>query len=175
MDNPGSPACIDLQHLSDDGAIAMSGIRPGYTLTEMVTVMVIFGVATGLGMPRLQGVTSSAGLRSARTQTMMYVAQARSLALQRGREARFVRSGDVIKVTVDSSGTQVVYSRPHDLKREHGVSILSATTRDTIAFDPRGFAVGTGSVESIRLTRGGMRDSVCVTKFGKVIMRGCSL
>ena len=77
-------------------------------------------------------------------------------------------------VTVDSSGTQVVYSRTHDLQREHGVAIPTASL-DTIKFDSRGFAIGAGTVEKVVLTRDGMRDSVCVSKFGKVITRGCSL
>jgi prepilin-type N-terminal cleavage/methylation domain-containing protein len=147
--------------------------RLGYTLAEMVVVMVIFGVVTGLGMPKLQGLISSSAVRSAQTQTGAYLAQARALALQRGREARFVRNGNTIQVTVDSNGTQVAFARPHDLQREHGVSLT--TTRDSIAFDPRGFAIGTGSMEKVRLSRSGVSDSVCVTKLGKVIYRGCSI
>jgi Tfp pilus assembly protein FimT len=141
----------------------------------MIVVMVIFGVVTGLSMPRLHSVTSSAGLRSARVQTASYLLQARALAVQRGREARFIRTGDQVKVTVDSSGTQVVYARPHDLKSEHGVSVsVPATINDTIRFDPRGFAINAAATQRLVLSRDGMKDSVCVTKLGKV-MRGCSL
>ncbi|PYP63613.1 MAG: hypothetical protein DMD26_14330 [Gemmatimonadetes bacterium] len=148
--------------------------RSGYTLTEMIVVLIIVGVVTSLSIPRLHGATSSAGLRSARQQTAVYLAQAHALAVQRGKEARFVRSGNLVTVTVDSSGTQVVYSRTHDLQREHGVAIPTASL-DTIKFDSRGFAIGAGTVEKVVLTRDGMRDSVCVSKFGKVITRGCSL
>jgi prepilin-type N-terminal cleavage/methylation domain-containing protein len=148
--------------------------RSGYTIMEMIVVLVIFAVVTGLSIPRLHGATSSAGLRSARTQTAIYLAQAHALAIQRGREARFVRTGNSIFVSVDSSGTQVVYASPHDLSREHGVAINS-TSRDTIKFDSRGFAIGTSAVEKVVLTRDGMRDSVCVSKLGKIIQRGCSI
>src|SRR5437773_1629850 len=89
--------------------------RSGYTITEMIVVLVIFAVVTSLSIPRLHAATSSAGLRSARTQTAIYLAQAHALAVQRGREARFVRTGNSVLVTVDSSGTQVEYGRPHDL------------------------------------------------------------
>ena len=148
--------------------------RFGYTLAEMIVVLVIFGVVVGLSIPRLHGAQSSAGLRSARQQTAIYLAQAHALAVQRGREAWFVRNGNSVSVSVDSSGTQVVYSRAHDLQREHGV-VIPTTSRDTIKFDPRGFAIGASTVEKVVLTRDGMRDSVCVTKLGKVITRGCSL
>jgi prepilin-type N-terminal cleavage/methylation domain-containing protein len=151
----------------------MSMNRSGYTLAEMIVVMVIFGVVTGLSIPRLQGLVSSSGLRSAQMQTASYLAQARAVAVQRGREARFIRDGNSIYVTVDSAGTQVTYARAHDLQREHGVTV--STTTNQIAFDPRGFAIGTSSMEKVRLTRSGLTDSVCVTKLGKVIYRGCAL
>jgi len=140
----------------------------------MIVVLVIFAVVTSLSIPRLHGAQSSGSLRSARMQTAIYLAQAHSLALQRGREAWFVRNGNVVSVSVDSSGTQVVYSRAHDLLREHGVTIPS-TTHDIIKFDSRGYAIGAGTVETVVLTRDGMRDSVCISKLGKVITRGCSL
>lgn len=148
--------------------------RSGYTIVEMVVVLIIFGVVTALSIPRLHAAQSSASLRSARTQTAIYLAQAHALAIQRGREARFVRTGNVVTVTVDSSGTQVVYGQPHDLSEEHGVSIPT-TTQDTIAFDARGFATNVTSTAKVVLTRDGMRDSVCVVKVGKIINRGCSL
>jgi prepilin-type N-terminal cleavage/methylation domain-containing protein len=148
--------------------------RPGYTITEMIVVLLIFGVVVGLSMPRLHAASSSAGLRSARQQTASYLAQAHALAIQRGKEAWFNCSGNTISVTVDSSGTQVVYMRAHDLSREHSVTIASASS-NTIKFDSRGYAIGTGTVEKVVLTRDGMRDSVCISKLGKVITRGCSL
>jgi len=152
----------------------MLGRRTGYTLTEMMVVLIMIGVVTALSIPRLHGASSSAGLRSARQQTASYLAQAHSLAIQRGKEAWFNRSGDVITVTVDSSGTQVIYGRAHDLSKEHGVTIPT-TSHDIIKFDSRGYAIGAGTTEKVVLTRDGMRDSVCVSKLGKVITRGCSL
>jgi hypothetical protein len=68
----------------------------------------------------------------------------------------------------------VVYGRAHDLTEEHGVAI-PATTQDTIKFDSRGMATNTGTISKFVLTRDGMRDSVCVSKLGKIITRGCSL
>jgi len=148
--------------------------RHGYTITEMIVVLVIFGLVTGLSIPRLHGATSSAGLRSARQQTAIYLEQAHALAIQRGREARFTRSGNTITVTVDSSGTQIVYARPLDLSRENSVTVAT-TSRDTIRFDSRGYAINANSIEKVVLTRDGMRDSVCLSKLGKIITRGCSL
>lgn len=148
--------------------------RSGYTIMEMVVVLVIFGVVTGLSIPRLHAASSSAGLRSARQQTSIYLEQAHALAVQRGKEAWFVRSGNTISVSVDSSGTQVVYGRPHNLLLEHSVTIPT-TSHDIIKFDSRGYAIAASTVEKVVLTRDGNRDSVCVSKLGKIITRGCSL
>jgi len=147
--------------------------RHGYTLIEMMTVLVIIGTVMMLSAPRLGRMRESSSVRSARTQAVAYLAQARAVALQRGRESRFVRNGDVISVTVDSSGTQVTFARAMDLQRSFGVSL--GATRDQIAFDPRGFAVGNAAIEKLRLTRGTLRDSICVTKLGKPVYRGCAL
>jgi len=148
--------------------------RSGHTLSELVVTVGIVGLVTALSIPRLHAASSSTAVRSARARTASYLMQARALGLQRGREARFVRSGDTIAVTVDSSGTQVIFARPHSLRSELGVAILSAT-HDTIAFDSRGYAVAASSIEAIRFSRDDVRDSVCITKLGKVIERGCAL
>ena len=152
---------------------AMSRARHGYTLIEMMTVLVIIGTIMMLTAPRLGRMRERSAMRSARTQTVSYIARARAIALQRGREARFVRNGNQISVTVDSSGTQVTVARPLDLQATFGVSL--GATRDEIAYDPRGFAFGNAAVEKVRLTRGVLRDSVCVTKLGKAVYQGCSL
>ena len=151
----------------------MSRSRSGYTLTEMLAVLVIFGVVTSLSIPRMHGVSTRSSVRSARLQTAVYLTQARAAALQRGREARFIRSGNLLKVTIDSSGTQVLLVPSHNLLSERNVSL--SASRDTIRFDPRGFAIGTSAIEKFIVVRDGMRDSVCVTKMGKVIQRGCSI
>ena len=148
--------------------------RSGYTITEMIVVLLIIGVVTSLSIPRLHGASSSAGLRSARQQTASYLAQAHALAIQRGKEAWFNRNGNTITVTVDSSGTQIVYGRAQNLLLEHSVTVAAAS-HDIIKFDPRGYAIGASTIEKVVLTRDGMRDSVCVSKLGKIITRGCSL
>src|SRR5689334_2212787 len=147
--------------------------RPGYTLIEMMTVLVIIGTVTMLTTPRLQLMRAKSAFRSAQTDTRSYLAQARAVALQRGREARFVTNGNTISVTVDSSGTQVTFARPRNLYQAYGVSL--SATRAQIAFDPRGQAIGNSSMERVRFNRDSLRDSVCVTKLGKVITAGCSL
>jgi prepilin-type N-terminal cleavage/methylation domain-containing protein len=147
--------------------------RKGYTLVEMMTVVVILGTVTILTTPRLRLMRAQAAFSSARTETASYLSQARAVALQRGREARFVTAGNNITVTVDSSGTQVVFARPRNLQLAYGVSLTA--TRAEIAFDPRGIAIGNASMERVRIVRDSLIDSVCVTKLGKVIARGCSL
>ena len=62
---------------------------------------------------------------------------------------------------------------PVDLS-EHKVTL--AMQPDTIRFDPRGFAPGiAGAYQTIRFSRAGRTDSVCVTRFGRIITEGTCL
>ena len=98
---------------------------------------------------------------------------ARASAIQNGSEARFIRSGNVVRVTVDSSGTSVtLISR--DLYREHGVTFTTGgAARDTVRFDPRGVAIGLTGAAIFKFTNATVKDSICVTKLGKVSRTGC--
>jgi prepilin-type N-terminal cleavage/methylation domain-containing protein len=148
--------------------------RTGYTILELMIAMAVFAIIAAIAYPRFHEVTRDAALRSSRQEMAAYLVRARAAALQRGRQTYFIRAGDSVRVAVDSSGTPVPLFSALDLHVQHAVSIVR-TTRDTITFDPRGYAVGLGATEVIAVGREGARDSVCVTKLGKVIDRGCAL
>jgi prepilin-type N-terminal cleavage/methylation domain-containing protein len=153
----------------------MRAQRTGYTILELMMAMAVFAIIAAIAYPRFHEVVRDAALRSSRQEMAAYLVRARAAALQRGRQTYFIRDGDAVRVAVDSSGTQVPLFAALDLRAEHGVSVVRTTFRDTIAFDPRGYAVGLGATEVIAVTREGARDSVCVTKLGKVIAQGCAL
>jgi hypothetical protein len=114
-------------------------------------------------------------VRSARQQTAEMLVIARSAAVQNGSEARFIRAGNVVRVTVDSNGTFVTLS-VRDLYTEHGVTVAvgGAAPRDTVRFDPRGLAIGLTGAATIKFTNSAATDSICVSKLGKVARMGCT-
>jgi prepilin-type N-terminal cleavage/methylation domain-containing protein len=145
----------------------------GFSAIELVSALAIMGVMTSIAYPHLHAVTTASAVRSAKLTAVAYIERTRAAAVQNGREARFVRVGDAVQITVDSNGTQVTVVPPRDFYAEHQVHLV--TTRDTIAFDPRGFAVGLNGLVVVRLNREDVTDSVCVTRLGKIAGRKCSL
>jgi Tfp pilus assembly protein FimT len=145
----------------------------GFSTVEVVMALSVLGIITSFAYPHLRAVSTAASVRSAEMAAVAYIERTRAAAVQNGREARFVRTGDAIQITVDSNGTQVPLTAPRDLYAEHQVHLV--TTRDTIAFDPRGFAIGLNNLLVIRVNREDVLDSVCVTRLGKIAGRKCSL
>jgi len=152
----------------------MRARRSGFTLVELLIVMTLMGIMGMYAYPRLRGSTAGWSTRSARQQVTSMLIVARAAAIQNGSEARFIRSGNVVRVTVDSSGTSVtLLSR--DLYRENGVTFTTGgAARDTTRFDPRGVAIGLTGVAIFKFTNATVKDSICVSKLGKVARMGCT-
>jgi prepilin-type N-terminal cleavage/methylation domain-containing protein len=147
----------------------------GFTLVELLIVITIMGLMGMFVYPKLRGTTTSLSVRNARQQVLTMLVVARAASVQNGSEARFIRSGNVARVVVDSSGTFVtLLSR--DLYQEHGVTLANggAAPRDTIRFDSRGMGIGLAGAATFKFTNSTVRDSICVSKYGKVARTGCS-
>jgi len=114
----------------------------------------------------------AASRRSGSRDVVSYLFRGRAIAIQQSRAAWLVRSGDVLKIMVDSSGTPVQLGSQIDFFQRYGAH-LTATPKDTIQFDPRGFAVGVTTVPKFLLALGGLTDTVCVTTLGKITTRSC--
>jgi prepilin-type N-terminal cleavage/methylation domain-containing protein len=153
----------------------MSRNRSGFTLVELLIVITVMGLMGTFAYPRLRGTTTSLSVRNARQQVQTMLVTARAASVQNGAEARFIRSGNVVRVSVDSSGTRVtLISREH--YTEQGVSLAKggAAPRDTIRFDSRGMAIGLTGAATYSFTNATVTDSICVSKLGKVARTGCS-
>ncbi len=146
--------------------------KPGFTIIEALVVIALLGILAAVALPRLASSTDSVSVRGSKQRVASYLAVARSAAIQRGRVARFVRTGNTIKVMVDSASTQTTYAPVIDLGADQKVTVTP--TRDTIAFDPRGLAFGFTGTARIVLQRGSALDSVCIMGMGRISTNGCS-
>jgi prepilin-type N-terminal cleavage/methylation domain-containing protein len=146
------------------GSEARMDARRGFTLIELMIVVSIMGTALLFAYPSLRRAAEAGGARSARQSTLAYLTFARATAKQHGATTRFIRSGNSIRVIVDSAGTAVVVARSRDLGWVDGVSVTA--TRDTITFGPRGYAEGLTGPVVLRFTRGAASDSLCVMRAG---------
>lgn len=148
--------------------------KRGFTLIEILMVIVIMGILSTMALPRLarRGVTLT--VRSAKQEVASYLAQARATAIATGRSAWFIRSGNTVGVS--STSTTAGYVKSTDLMTEHGVTVSAASDPTTIEFDARGMIPGgVGGALPIVLSKQSARDSVCVIGLGRISTRDCSL
>lgn len=154
--------------------------RAGFSLIELMVAVAIAGAIALFAFPRIGGAIARNELRSAKQQLQSTIVVARAAAIQNGRPARFVRVGNVVRAYLEGAGgTLVPVGMPLDLYADSKVTL--ATTSNTIRFDPRGFALGivpsgtNTSYQVIRLTRGALADSVCISPFGRISATGSCL
>jgi len=147
---------------------------PGFTVIELLTVIVIMGIVATMAFPRLVQEGTKLTVRSATQEVAAYVAQARATAIATGRPAWFVRDGNVVGVSTTGDTTSFVQST--DIQSKHGVTVSASANPITIEFDPRGLIPGgVGGVLPIVLTKQDARDSVCVIGMGRISIKECSL
>lgn len=148
--------------------------RQGFTLIEMLLVIVFLGLISAIAYPRLKAPAAGLSVRSALQQTSEMLVVARTAAVQSGAETRFIRNGNVLRTVMDSSGTWITLAA-RDLYTMHGVTVAVSGTapKDTIRFDARGIAIGLTASQTIKFTNSTAIDSVCVTRIGKVTRGGC--
>ena len=151
--------------------------RRGYTLTEMLIVVVVVGSLTLFSLPKFSGLVERNKLSAAREEITAAIATARAAAIQKGRTATFALSGNKISVTVvtSESGTTATVVPQKNLGTLYNVTVGSPA--DTaITFDMRGFAnPRLAGVTKYVISAGARRDSICVTTAGQIMPRTCSL
>lgn len=152
----------------------MRGRRHGFTIPELLIVVILMGILTSLALPSIRRTTSRMKVRAARQQATSLLVLGRAAAVQRSAETRVIRTGNTMRVLADSSGTFVRLSRARNLNTMLAVNIegFGSLAGDTLRFDPRGIAIGPTGSGKLRFTLDGWRDSVCVTRLGKVAVRG---
>lgn len=142
-------------------------------MTELVVVMTIIGVVAAILMPPLRRTFAANTRHAARREAISYVYRAQATAVQQSRRSWFIRTGNTLKVLVDSSGTKVQPGATLDLGATFGATLVA--TADTIAFDPRGFALLGGTTPKLVVTIGSSTaaDTVCVTGLSRIATTSC--
>jgi len=151
--------------------------RSGYTLVEMLIVVVVLGGLALFSLPKFNGLVERNNITAARQEIAAAVATARAAAIQKGSTATVSLNGGLLTVTVVNAGgggsTTLVGPKP--LNTTYGVTITTNAAADTaMTFDLRGFA-RLGSTGIVRIAGTSRRDSLCLTTAGQIMPRGCSL
>jgi prepilin-type N-terminal cleavage/methylation domain-containing protein len=146
--------------------------RAGFTFIEMMIVLVIAGLLYAITIKPVRGAFVASSRRAATREVTSYMFRARTIGIQQSRRAWVVRGGNTLKVVVDSAGTKVQVGTIIDMNARY-TATLSATPKDSIEFDPRGFVVLPASTPKIIVTRGSVADTLCVTGLGRITVKGC--
>lgn len=144
--------------------------RLGFTLIEMVVVIVLIGLVLTMVGPRFTGVIRNLTARSATSQVLADLALTRTQAVRDGRTASLrVLTDSTYRVTIDDNlGAQVRVVKNVTLPgTRRGVALGPVGSR--IAFDSRGMRrTGAGTASTLLIQSAGKADTVNVTIVGRV-------
>lgn len=153
----------------------MKPVRNGFTLVEMLAVIVMMGILLALVAPRIGKESVKLSVRSSTQKVAAFLSRARAEAMQNGRFTAVVRVNNGIRLVMDKGAGPPAMLGWQDLGLEQRVT-LSASPSDTIMFDPRGLAVLRGTpVQQIIVTRDDFADTACVIGRGRIATSACTV
>jgi len=149
----------------------MNNLRRGFTLIEMMMVMVLVGVIMAVAIPFLRKPKDAASVDSAMNTVAAMHAVAKSVAVQRGRTAWLVlnASGGTAWVVVRKAGSSTAMDtigKVENLNTRYGVTFT--TNDDSLTFSPRGIGMDAGTVTMV-FTRGSNTDTLTATATGRLV------
>jgi len=153
-------------------SIARRSQAAGFTFIEMMIVFVVLGIMLSIMVKSVRGTWVASSRRSGSREVTAYLFRTRAIAIQQSRTAWLVRSGNVLKIMVDSSDTPVRLGTSIDLSQRYGAT-LSASPKDTIQFDTRGFVANVTQTPKLIVKIGAVADTLCVTGLGRITTRSC--
>jgi prepilin-type N-terminal cleavage/methylation domain-containing protein len=149
----------------------MDAPRKGFTLMETLLVIVILGIISLLGFPRMRAGMTSANVRGARTTLINLLAKARTAATQSNRIALLKIEGDNAFVLMRPRlgvppGDADTLGAVERLGDSYGVTVTA--TIDSVRFDPRGLGTGFGTGTTFRVSRNGTTETITIDGLGRV-------
>ncbi len=146
--------------------------RMGFTVVEMMIVVVIIGLVTVAVMPKVRQGMVQTNVRGARTTVVNALAKARAGSTQTGRRTWLKLSGNKAIVLARprraaGAGDADTLGAVQDLSKAYGVTLTS--TVDSIQFDPRGLGTGLGGAYAmITVTKGSHYNQIKVDGLGRI-------
>jgi prepilin-type N-terminal cleavage/methylation domain-containing protein len=136
-------------------------MRSGFTVPELLIVLAVTAILTGLALPAVTGLRDRLTVRLAAVDAARALADARTIALTAARRTA---------VRIDAlTNTLTVYAGSDTIRivrlSEYGVRLR--TTRDSVAFGPTGIGWGAATA-TITLTRGTASTALAVSRIGRI-------
>lgn len=155
--------------------------RRGFTLLEVVVVLVILGIAAALAAPRMEGMIAHLRTRAAANRLATDLAYTRAVAAREGGRARLVvePSGDCprpvpgagghrYRIVVDASSR---VAKEVDLRELGGRICLTTNRSADVAFDARGLVAPPNNRTYVVRDRTYPADTLSISVVGRVLRR----
>jgi prepilin-type N-terminal cleavage/methylation domain-containing protein len=159
---------------SPRGTLVSASRRRGFTLLELMVVIIIVGVVTAIALPKIYTIRDKAAVRSARQQAQSYLMLARATAIRKSQYAWMRVSGQTISVYTPSPAGGTTVTRMGGTIFFNSTKVTMAgepafASPDSIMYDLRGMASNRAATQKITFTRNSARDSLCVSRLGLVV------
>lgn len=148
--------------------------RRGFSIAEMLVVMVIAGLVMKMAMPRFAAMRDRMAVRAAKQQIGAYLVTARATAIRRSRASKFkIQNNTIWATTLKSDGSDSTIALNVPLLSARGVTVTAggSAADESIAFDSRGMALSLGTARTYVLTRNSSKDSLCISRLGLIARR----
>ena len=147
--------------------------RHGFTLIEMMMVVVIISLTTLMAVPRFRAAVNRSNMLSARAKVMASFATARATAASSGRVTTLNVNANRVWVTATprrklpiGANTLDTIVLPKNLSTMYGVTATPSS--NTVVLSQTG--VGTnGSTTSIIMSHGNLADTIQISQYGRVL------
>lgn len=149
----------------------MRKIRTGFTLIEILMVIVLVGIMMTVAIPYLRTGASKTNVRGAADEISRLYGTARATSIQRGKIAWLVLNHTastvmVIASKVNATGIDTI-TKPDNLNTRYSVTFTDSN--DTLVFTPRGIGANlTPTTVIITSTAQGIVDTVIIYPTGKI-------
>lgn len=156
--------------------------RKGFSLIELAIVVTMVGILATLGLPRFRMIRDRNNVNAARERIASTVAAARASAIHKGRLSQFAILGNQVMVhTQDpTNGAWQPQVVPVNINTIYpGVTLqIGGAGLSSIIYEPRGLTWSGAKPPSklvFRIVGQTRKDSVCVSRQGQILPRGCAL
>jgi prepilin-type N-terminal cleavage/methylation domain-containing protein len=137
-------------------------MRRGVTLLELVLVLAIMGLLTGIAVPRFQRVADSLAVHHAALEIVSAHRRARISAILRSRPLELTIHADTLAIRVPGAAEDVWHAAG---PQAEGVTLTGPVR--ALVFSPVGLTVGVSNA-SYRLSRGAATRTVIVSRLGRL-------
>lgn len=142
--------------------------RPGFTVVELLVVIVIIGIAAAFAFPKMNTAVKHEAVRSARREVTTQLARAKGAAVQRGCRSTLQMRAATGRVWVETckvtGTTRDTVGTVSQLAAKYGVTVTS--TADSFPFAPNSLGIAPAPV-TLTFAKAGYTLSLLISTVGR--------